>query len=197
MSTVRRICVFCGSSEGSNPIFREAAQELGRALVDRRIGLVFGGGGIGLMGALADAVIAGGGEAIGVIPAALATKEVAHGSLAEMCIVKTMHERKAMMADLADIFLALPGGMGTFDELFEILTWAQLGIHRKPIGLLNVNGYFDPLIYMVDHAVREGFIAPAHRGLLVIAETVDDWFAALTDYQPPEIAVRWIDMRDV
>ena len=140
MSTVRRICVFCGSSEGSNPIFREAAQELGRALVDRRIGLVFGGGGIGLMGALADAVIAGGGEAIGVIPAALATKEVAHGSLAEMCIVKTMHERKAMMADLADVFLALPGGMGTFDELFEILTWAQLGIHRKPIGLLNVNG---------------------------------------------------------
>jgi uncharacterized protein (TIGR00730 family) len=194
---IRRLCVFCGSSPGTNPLHRQMAQRLGAALAARHITLVYGGGGIGLMGALADATLAAGGEVIGVIPEGLASKEVAHQNLSELEVVRTMHERKARMADLADAFLALPGGMGTFDELFEILTWAQLGIHRHPIGLLNIDHYFDPLIHMVDHAVREGFVSPAHRDLILVADSVDDWFNRLTEYQPLSISTRWIEMRDV
>lgn len=149
------------------------------------------------MGAVADATLSAGGEVIGVIPTGLASKEVAHQQLTELRVVATMHERKAAMAELADAFLALPGGMGTFDELFEILTWAQLGIHRKPIGLLNADGYFNPLIHMVDHAVQEGFVAPAHRDLLIIADSVEDWYRRLGQYQPSTISTRWIDIAEI
>jgi len=194
---LRQLCVFCGSSPGTNPRHREMARQLGQTLAAKEIRLVYGGGGIGLMGALADATLAAGGQVIGVIPSGLATKEVAHPHLTELRIVRTMHERKARMADLADAFLALPGGMGTFDELFEIITWAQLGIHRKPIGLLNIDHYFDPLIEMVEHAVREGFVSPHHRGLIIIAESVDEWFARLADFQPLTTSTSWIEMRDI
>ncbi|NDD63647.1 MAG: TIGR00730 family Rossman fold protein [Acidobacteria bacterium] len=141
--------------------------------------------------------LAAGGEVTGVIPTGLASKEVAHSNLTALRVVRTMHERKAEMADLADAFLALPGGMGTFDELFEILTWAQLGIHRKPIGLLNIDRYFDPLVAMVDHTVREGFVSPHHRGLVIVANTVDDWFSRLAAYDPPAVSTRWIGMQEV
>ena len=194
---IRYLCVFCGSSPGTNPVYRQNAHQLGISLAERGIGLVYGGGGIGLMGALADATLSAGGEVIGVIPTGLASKEVAHQHLTELRVVATMHERKAAMAGLADAFLALPGGMGTFDELFEILTWAQLGIHRKPIGLLNTDGYFNPLIYMVDHAVQEGFVSPAHRELLIIADSVNDWFSLLGEYQPSTISTRWIGMSEI
>lgn len=194
---LRQLCVFCGSSPGSNPFYREVAGQLGRALAAREIGLVYGGGGIGLMGAVADATLAAGGQVTGVIPAGLASREVAHQNLTALEVVATMHERKARMADLADAFLALPGGMGTFDELFEIITWAQLGIHQKPIGLLNIDHYFDPLIEMVEHAIREGFVSPHHRGLLIIADSVDEWFARLGQFQPIKISTRWIEMSEI
>src|SRR6516164_2274986 len=148
---LKRICVFCGSSVGDRPIYLQAALELGRAIAERRLGLVYGGGHIGLMGVLADAVLSGGGEVIGVIPQALVDRELAHTGVTELRVVETMHQRKALMADLSDGFLALPGGFGTGDELFEILTWAQLGLHAKPIGVLNVGGYFDPLLAWLDH----------------------------------------------
>lgn len=189
--------VFCGSSIGAKPLYRDVAVELGRAIALRQVGLVYGGGGIGLMGALADAVLAAGGQVIGVIPQALASKELAHPNLTELRIVRTMHERKAVMAELADAFLALPGGLGTFDELFEILTWAQLGIHRKPVGLLNTDHYFDPLVGMVEHAVREGFVSPLHRELIIVASSVDDWFDRLATFVPPPISTRWIDLQEV
>ncbi|NBO64226.1 MAG: TIGR00730 family Rossman fold protein [Acidobacteria bacterium] len=189
--------VFCGSSIGAKPLYRDVAVELGRAIALRQVWLVYGGGGIGLMGALADAVLAAGGQVIGVIPQALASKELAHPNLTELRIVRTMHERKAVMAELADAFLALPGGLGTFDELFEILTWAQLGIHRKPVGLLNTDHYFDPLVGMVEHAVREGFVSPLHRELIIVASSVDDWFDRLATFVPPPISTRWIDLQEV
>jgi uncharacterized protein (TIGR00730 family) len=194
---LRQLCVFCGSSPGTNPRYRDVAGQLGQLLATKEIRLVYGGGGIGLMGALADSTLAAGGQVIGIIPTGLATREVAHPHLTELEVVGTMHERKARMADLADAFLALPGGMGTFDELFEIITWAQLGIHRKPIGLLNIDHYFDPLIEMVEHAVREGFVSPHHRGLLIIADSVEDWFTRLAAYQPLTDSTRWIEMRDI
>lgn len=194
---IERLCVFCGSSGGMRPIYTEIAQQLGRAMVDRGIGLVYGGGGIGLMGAVADAVLDAGGRATGVIPNGLATKEVAHPSLTELVVVKTMHERKAKMAAMADAFLALPGGMGTFDELFEILTWGQLGIHRKPIGILNVDNYFDPLISMVDNAVHEGFVAPVYRNLLIVAGSIEEWFNKVASHQPPPGLKRWVDLDEV
>jgi uncharacterized protein (TIGR00730 family) len=167
---LKRICVFCGSSTGLPAVYRLAASKFGEALAQRGIGLVFGGGHIGLMGVIADAVLGRGGQAIGVIPQALVNKELAHEKLTRMHIVPTMHERKALMADLADGFVALPGGFGTADEFFEILTWAQLGLHEKPIGLLNVEGFFDPLLAWVDRAVEDGFIAASDRALLVIRD---------------------------
>jgi uncharacterized protein (TIGR00730 family) len=164
---MKRVCVFCGSRTGKRPEHAEQARRIGAALVRRGLGLVFGAGHIGLMGALADAVLAAGGEAVGVIPQGLVDKELAHRRLSELRVVASMHERKALMANLADGFLALPGGFGTLDELFEILTWSQLGLHHKPIGLLNVAGFFDPLLAWVDRAVAEDFIKPACRGLLL------------------------------
>jgi uncharacterized protein (TIGR00730 family) len=167
---MRRLCIFCGSRTGTNDVYRRHAEELAHALVARNIGLVFGAGHIGLMGVLADAVLAAGGQAIGVIPRGLVDRELAHGGLTELHIVETMHQRKAKMADLSDAFAALPGGYGTADEVFEMLTWAQLGLHSKPIGLLNTDGFFDPLLAWLDRTVAEGFMKAKHRALLIPAQ---------------------------
>lgn len=166
---MRRICVFCGSSGGTDPRHVEAARALGAELASRGLGLVYGGASVGLMGALADAVLDKGGHVTGVLPSALAARELAHPSLQDLRVVSTMHERKAMMADLADAFIALPGGMGTLDETFEILTWAQLGMHTKPVGLLDVAGYYGPLLTFLDHALAHGFVRAEHRALLDVA----------------------------
>jgi uncharacterized protein (TIGR00730 family) len=167
---MKRICVFCGSNAGARSEYAEAARALATVLAERKLGIVYGGGNVGLMGVLADAALARGGEVIGVIPQKLVDKEVAHRGVTELRIVETMHERKALMNDLSDAFLALPGGFGTLDEFFEVLTWSQLGFHGKPCALLNVAGYYDGMLAMLDHAVTERFLRPAHREL-VIADT--------------------------
>ena len=164
---LRRICVFCGSNAGARPAYQQSAQTIGRLLCRRGIELVYGGGHIGLMGSVADACLNEGGRVIGVIPQALADKEVAHSGLTELRIVSSMHERKSVMADLSDAFLALPGGYGTWEEFFEVLTWSQLGIQRKACAILNVNGYYDPLLEMADKALSEGFVREVHRDLLL------------------------------
>ena len=168
-----RVCVFCGSKVGNNPLYAETARHFSTLLTARGLGVVFGGGHIGLMGVVADTVLQAGGEVIGVIPRSLVDRELAHGGVTVMHVVESMHERKALMADLSDAFVALPGGYGTADELFEILTWAQLGLHAKPIGLLNVAGYFDPLLAWVDRTVAEGFMKESHRRLLRVAESAE------------------------
>lgn len=167
---MRRICVFCGSRLGGREVYAEAARRLGETLVVRGLGLVFGGGNIGLMGVLANTVLHAGGEAIGVIPQGLVDRELAHTGLADLRIVKTMHARKALMEELSDGFVALPGGFGTGDELFEILSWSQLSLHDKPIGLFNVAGFFDALLAWLDHTVNEDFLRPRHRQLLLSAD---------------------------
>lgn len=167
---LERICVFCGSNAGVRPAYADAARAMGRVLLERGFGLVYGGGNVGLMGIVADTVLSGGGEVIGVIPEALMAREVGHPELTELHVVKTMHARKALMADRADAFVALPGGFGTFEEFFEVLTWSQLGLHPKACGVLNVDGYYDPLAALIDHGVAEGFIPGRHRAL-VIEET--------------------------
>ena len=167
--TLRRICVFCGSSPGNRPEYREAALKLADTLVDRKIVLVYGGASVGLMGQIADRVLARGGEVIGVIPNTLVEMEVAHAGLADLRLVGSMQERKAVMAELSDAFISLPGGFGTLDEMTEMVTWTILGIHDKPSGLLNINGYYDPLLRFLDHAVTEGFIKPKHRALVMVA----------------------------
>ena len=192
---IERICVFCGSSPGQQTVYVEQARTLGRAMAAKGIGLVYGAGGIGLMGAVADAVIEASGNVIGVIPYALATKERAHAQ-AEMRVVNTMHERKALMAELSDAFIALPGGFGTFEELMEIITWGQLGIHQKPIGVLNTAGYYDPLLAMIDRAVEEGFILPRYRHLIVVASGVEELLEKLFRYEPLEGIVQWIEMSE-
>jgi len=168
------LCVFCGSRTGRSEVFAHAAAELARTLAERQIGIVYGGGHVGLMGVLADAALAAGGRVVGVIPQALADREVAHHGLTELYVVNSMHERKALMADLSDAFVALPGGYGTLDELCEIVTWAQLGIHDRPIGLLNAEGYFEDLLALFDRAVKEGFISETNRTLIRDATTVED-----------------------
>ena len=168
-----RICVFCGSRMGSQAAYTQTAAQLGTALAERGIGLVFGAGHVGLMGVLADAVLAGGGEAIGVIPQALVDRELAHRQLTALHIVESMHDRKALMAEFADAFLAIPGGYGTLEELFEIVTWKQLRLHAKPIGMLNVAGFFDPLLAWIDRAIAADFIKPKHRGLLLVGQEID------------------------
>ncbi|WP_341930932.1 TIGR00730 family Rossman fold protein, partial [Methyloversatilis discipulorum] len=165
-----RVCVFCGSRSGDSPIYAETAHILGTLLAVRGHGLVYGGGNIGLMGLIADAALDAGGEVIGVIPQHLLEREVAHANLTQLHVVDSMHTRKALMADLSDLFVAAPGGFGTLDELCEILTWAQLGLHHKPCGLLNVAGYFDPLLAMFDQATREGFLSAPHRQLIISDE---------------------------
>jgi uncharacterized protein (TIGR00730 family) len=170
---VKRICVFCGSSSGARPAYAEAARDLARSLAARNIGIVYGGSRIGLMGILADEALAAGGEVIGVIPHALVAKEIAHSGLTELYTVGSMHERKALMADLSDAFIAMPGGFGTFDEFCEILTWTQLRLQHGPVGILNVDGYYDLMLQMFDHATAEGFVKPEHRGM-VIAEAAPE-----------------------
>jgi uncharacterized protein (TIGR00730 family) len=189
---MKRLCVFCGSSAGSNPSYAEAARTFGRTLVRRGLGLVYGGGSVGLMGELADAMLAAGGDVVGVIPRALQLREVGHDGLTTLHVVGSMHERKARMAELADGFVALPGGMGTLEEFAEILTWAQLGLHRKPCGLLDVEGYWRPLVAFLDHAVAEGFVRPEHRRIVLVAERPDALLDAFEAYQPPAVQ-RWID----
>lgn len=176
---MRRICVFTGSRDGSHPGYAEAARQLGRELVERNYGLVYGGGNVGLMKIIADTVLDLGGHVTGVIPDSLVSKEVAHRGLSDLRIVQSMHERKAMMAALSDGFIALPGGIGTLEEFFEVLSWAQLGIHRKPCGLLNAGGYYNRLIEFLDHAVEHDFLKPKHRSLLILAD------------EPPEILSRF------
>jgi len=193
---MKRVCVFCGSRNGTRDQYVAAARRTGEALARRGIGLVYGGGGIGLMGVLADAAVSAGGEVIGVIPEALMAREVAHGGLADLRVVASMHERKAVMAELADAFVALPGGFGTLEEFCEALTWAQLGIHRKPCGLLNVEGFFDPLLSLFDHAVRERFVSPDHRSLVVVEEDPERLLDALSRWEPPALE-RWMGREEI
>lgn len=167
---MKTICVYCGANPGINEVYAEAARALGRTMVEQNLALVYGGGNVGLMGVIADEVLRLGGEVTGVIPTALVEREVGHTGLTRQFIVKDMHERKAMMANLSDGFIAMPGGMGTLEELFEMLTWSQLGIHAKPIGLLNVEGFYDGLISFIDHAREQGFIRPAHAALMMSAD---------------------------
>jgi len=188
----KRVCVFCGSSPGVNPAYAQAAVGLGRTLAGRGIGLVYGGGSIGLMGLIADAALAAGGEVIGVIPRALQLREVGHDGLSELLVVGSMHERKAKMAELADAFVAMPGGMGTLEELAEILTWAQLGLHAKPCGLLDVGGYWRPLVAFFDHAVAEGFVRAEHRRFVLVGDTPEDLLARFAAYRAPPVQ-RWLD----
>jgi len=185
MRDLRRVCVFCGSSMGLKPAYAEAARAMGRLLASCGLCLVYGGGNIGLMGVLADAALAAGGEVIGIIPEALLKFEVGHPELAELRVVGSMHERKAMMADLADAFIALPGGIGTLEELFEVWTWAQLGLHPKPLGLLDVGGYFDHLHVFLDHMVAEGFLKERHRAMAQIADDPAVLLALLAEYKAP------------
>jgi uncharacterized protein (TIGR00730 family) len=190
---MKRVCVFCGSASGLRPLYAEEARQLGSLLAACGLELVFGAGHIGLMGVLADAVLSADGRAIGVIPQSLVDRELAHGKLSELHVVETMHQRKALMADLSDAFLALPGGYGTLDELFEILTWAQLGIHAKPIGLLNTAGFFDPLLAWVDHAVAEGFIKAKHRALLLVESDPAAVLDRLTAWRPGTHVEKWVE----
>lgn len=187
-----RLCVFCGSNPGDGAHFGVAAERLGRHLAAAGIGLVYGGASVGLMGRLADAALAAGGEVIGVIPRAMVDLEVAHRGLADLRVVGSMHERKALMADLADGFVALPGGLGTLDELFEILTWAQLGLHHKPIGLLDVGGYFAPLLAFLDGAVAARFVADEHRRMLLRADDPSALLEQFRSYRPPA-PFKWLD----
>jgi uncharacterized protein (TIGR00730 family) len=190
---IERVCVFSGSKLGVRPEYAAAARALGAAIASRGMGVVYGGATVGLMGTLAEAAMAAGAEVIGVIPEALATKEIAHQGLARLVVTRSMHERKAMMAELSSAFVALPGGYGTFDELFEIVTWAQLGLHQKPIALFDVEAYFAPLIAMVDHAVREGFVPPDQRGLLLCEPQAPALLDALAAFRAPALGPKWID----
>ncbi len=192
MSRIRELCVFTGSSPGARPEYRAAALELGRLLGERDIRLVYGGATVGLMGAVADAALAAGGRVTGVIPRALMDKELGHAGLTELRVVESMHQRKQAMADRADGFIAMPGGMGTLEELTEILTWAQLGIHGKPCGILNVAGYFDRLLGFLDHAVAERFLRPEHRELLMEAATPVALLDALAAWVPRPVE-KWLD----
>ena len=188
-----RVCVFAGSSSGTRADYADAAAQLGRTLAARGTGLVYGGARVGLMGTLADAVLANGGHVTGVIPSALVEKEVAHNGLTDLRVVGSMHERKALMADLSDAFIALPGGWGTLDEMFEILTWAQLGLHRKPCGLLNVRGYFDRLLSFLDHSMEQGFVRREYGSLLSVAETPEALLDLMAAQQPPAVE-KWIGL---
>jgi uncharacterized protein (TIGR00730 family) len=190
--TIRRLCVFCGSSAGREPGHRQLAEALARALAERGIGIVYGGARVGLMGALADAALAAGGEVIGVIPRTLIEREIGHTGLTELRIVESMHERKALMAELADGFVALPGGVGTLEELFEIWTWAQLGLHAKPCALLDTDGFYSPLIAFLDHQVDAGFVQAPQRAMLVTAQSPEELLRAFAAYRPPRVS-KWLE----
>lgn len=188
---MKRVCVYCGSSAGNQPIYREMAEAMGALLARRGIGLVYGGGNVGLMGVIADAALAGGGEVIGVIPRSLADREIAHGGVTDLRVVDSMHTRKALMAELSDAFIAMPGGVGTFEEFFEAVTWTQLGVHRKPCGLLNVGGFYAPLAAFIDQAVTEGFIKPIHRAMIVVDDNPERLLNSLATLELPDVP-KWI-----
>ncbi|HET9180489.1 MAG TPA: TIGR00730 family Rossman fold protein [Candidatus Angelobacter sp.] len=190
---MKRICVFCGSSFGVRPAYKDAAERLGRLLAERGIGLVYGGGCVGLMGAMADAALAAGGEVIGVIPDSLMRREVGHRGVTKLHVVETMHERKKLMADLADAFIAMPGGYGTLEEVLEAVTWSQLGIQQKPCGLLNVENYWDGLLKVLDHAVDEGFVRPENAQLFLVARTPESMLGRLSEWEPPAHLEKWLD----
>jgi uncharacterized protein (TIGR00730 family) len=188
---MKRIAVYCGSNHGKNPAYTHAAEQLGALLAREKIELVYGGGCIGLMGTVANAALKNGGHVIGVIPEKLVIKEVIHEGLPDQRIVKNMHERKALMAELSDGFIALPGGYGTFDEFFEVLAWSQLGWHKKPFGLLNIAGFYGHLIAFLDHAACEGFIRPQHRELVLVESSLEKILQRMKKFQPPS-EVKWI-----
>ena len=191
---MQRVCVFCGSSLGADPVYAAAAANLGRLLAAEELTLVYGGARVGLMGAVADAALGAGGQAIGVLPDFLKRKEVEHNRLTELVIVSSMHERKARMAALADAFIALPGGMGTLEEFCEIVTWAQLNLHEKPCGLLNVQGYYDPLLEFVDRMIDEGFVREKHKGLVLSAEAPETLLTAMRAFRPIHVE-KWVDRK--
>jgi uncharacterized protein (TIGR00730 family) len=191
MNKIKNICVYCGSSSGRLESYPEAARALARELVGRNIGLVYGGASIGIMGALADAMLELGGRAVGVIPESLVRKEIVHGNLTSLHVTKSMHERKAIMADLSDGFVALPGGIGTLEEILEIWTWAQLGFHEKPCGLLNVEGYFDNLAAFMDHSMKEHFIKRVHRQMLIVESDPVVLLQRFSSYSPP-LVEKWV-----
>jgi uncharacterized protein (TIGR00730 family) len=187
------ICVFCGSNAGTDPAYLAAAEEVGAGLAQRGIRVVYGGGRVGLMGAVADAARAAGGEVIGVIPKQIFDLEIGHTGIDDLRVVGSMHERKALMAELADAFIALPGGIGTLEELFEVFTWAQLGLHAKPLGLLDVAGYYEPLAAFLDHSVEQGFLRPETRSILSVSDAFDELLGALHDTRPA-LRPKWIDL---
>lgn len=193
MSEIRRLAVFCGSNPGARPDYVNGARALGRLLSERGIGVVYGGSSVGLMAALAEAVLDELGEIIGVIPKMLVEREVAHRNLTDLRVVGSMHERKALMAELSDGFVALPGGIGTLEEFFEIWTWAQLGVHQKPCGLLNIAGYFDPLLAFLDRAVEEKFVREVHRSMVVVESSPEKLLARFEEYVPPKV-VKWVNV---
>lgn len=192
---IARICVFCGSNSGADPLYARAARDVGALLARERIALVYGGGSVGLMGIVADAVLENGGEVIGVIPRALWEREVGHRSLTKLHIVETMHERKAMMASLADAFIALPGGIGTLEEIFEIWTWAQLGLHAKPCGFLDVAGFYAPLMEFLDRAVVAGFLREQHRAVALVDDDPTRLLQRFNEYEPPRVE-KWISKEE-
>ena len=192
---MKRVCVYCGSSPGRLPGYREAARELAHEMVARGLDLVYGGGSVGVMGAVADAVLERGGAVTGVIPRSLATKELAHDGLTELIVVGSMHERKAKMAELSDAFVALPGGWGTCEEIFEMLTWAQLGFHAKPCGLLNVAGYYDPLFEFLEHAIAERFVKEEFRPMMIMEDDPGRLIDRFAAYRAPKVR-KWIDAEE-
>ncbi|MCG8567800.1 MAG: TIGR00730 family Rossman fold protein [Desulfobacterales bacterium] len=189
---MKYICVYCGSNPGNQPEYTQMAKALAQTLVDHDLGLVYGGAKIGIMGTIADTVLEKGGEVIGVMPQSLVDREVAHPGLTRLEVVSSMHERKALMAKLSDGFIALPGGIGTLEEIFEVLTWAQLGFHRKPCGLLNVKGYYDHLTTFLDHVTEEGFVQPVHRAILMSESDPQTLITAFKDYQAPLTTTKWL-----
>jgi uncharacterized protein (TIGR00730 family) len=188
---MKRICVYCGSSYGEHPIYVQAAKAMGEAIANRGDELVYGGGKVGLMGTVADAALAAGGSVIGIMPQFLVDKEIAHKGLTELRVVDTMHNRKEMLMRIADAIIALPGGWGTYDELAEAMTWAQLGLHSKPIGILNVSGFYNPILAQMDHAIAEGFVRPAHRDLLIVDEDIPNLLKRIDAFVPPAGVVKW------
>ena len=193
MPGLSSICVFCGSNPGARPAYLQAAETVGRGLAQRGLRVVYGGATIGMMGTLAEAARGAGGEVIGVIPQSIFDREIGHTGLDDLRVVGSMHERKALMAELSDAFIALPGGIGTLEELFEVYTWAQLGIHAKPLGLLDVAGYFEPLVAFLDHAVQERFLRPEMRTMLAVSDDLDDLLTALQASEPVTLQ-KWIDL---
>jgi len=194
--TMKRVTVFCGSSFGTDPIFEEKAYQLGHALAIKGIGLVYGGANVGLMGAVANGALENGGEAIGVLPHFLQQKEIAHAGLSELILVESMHERKTKMNDLCDGVIALPGGFGTLEEFFEMLTWAQLGLHKKPIAILNVNGFYNALVAFIQNMVDNGFLKEINRDMLIVSSDIDELLLLMENYKAPEVG-KWINKETI